>query len=196
MRDYRSETSIGARIKASRKQRGFRRTEDLVQAMPGSRITPAILENIEAGRKADLAISQLLNIAAALRIPPSYLLAPLGNPGGALDLPNLSDPVSSMSAVEFDSWFAAIPASAHRPATAAERIDIDELNALREVTMLKREVRRLKIVASVQSESPELGLDTAVPETEKNIERIKSDIARLEGQLASSGWVIGAETKY
>jgi transcriptional regulator with XRE-family HTH domain len=194
MVDYRSESSIGARIKAARKKRGFRRTEDLVRAMPGSKITTPILENIEAGRKADLAVSQLLNISAALGVPPSYLLAPMTRPESALDLPNLSDEVADMTANEFDSWIAAVPTSAYRATTAAERFDIAELNTLREVTMLKREARRLEIVAGIQADSGDADLEGAEPETRNRISRIASDVDRLEKLLTSSGWVFDSES--
>ena len=39
--------------------------------------------------------------------PLSYLLAPLGEPDSAPDLPNLSEAFAGMTAIEFDSWLAA-----------------------------------------------------------------------------------------
>jgi transcriptional regulator with XRE-family HTH domain len=189
MTDYRSESSIGARIKATRRQRGYRTTRELAEAMPGSNVTAAILENIESGRKADLSISQLLNIARALTIPPSYLLAPLGRPNSPLDLPNLSDAFAGVTAAEFDSWFAAIPTSAYRSSSAAERTDIDQLNALRELHGRRREATRLRAVLQIQDESGDSDLTAARLLTEDRLADVVSDIRRLEQFLESAGYL-------
>ena len=47
-----------------------------------------------------------LHVAVVLE-PLSYLLAPLGEPDSAPDLPNLSEAFAVMTAIEFDSWLAA-----------------------------------------------------------------------------------------
>ncbi|MEO6828006.1 MAG: hypothetical protein ABI255_07970 [Microbacteriaceae bacterium] len=190
MTDYRSESSIGARIKATRRQRGYRTTRELAEAMPGSHLTESILENIESGRKADPAISQLLNIARALAIPASFLLAPMGTPDAELDLPNLGDTFNGMSAGEFDSWLAAIPTSGYRSSIAAERSDIDQLNALRELQTQRREIQRLRAVAQVQSESDDKDLDAALPVTNKRLTSAVSAARLLEDFLRSAGWAV------
>lgn len=187
MADYRSEESIGARIKAARRQRGYRTTRDLADAIPGGKITAAILENIESGRKADLNVSQLLNIARALDVPPSILLAPIGKPDRAIDLPNLSDDFANMSAAEFDSWISATPASSYRPRLAAERVDIDLLGLSRELGTMRRELDRLQVVFDVQMNSADDDLVTANQAIGARIDATVAEIARLSALLESAG---------
>lgn len=190
MTDYRSESSIGARIKAVRRQRGYRAARDLAKAMSGSNVTAATLENIESGRKVELTISQLLNIARALNIPPSFLLAPMGTPDAKLDLPNLDDTFEDMSAAEFDSWLTATPMGGYRSAVASERTDIDQLNALRELLALRREARRLQTVLEVQSEAGDPDLQTAAPVTESRLAAVLSEARHLEDLLQAAGWTV------
>ncbi|WP_426518760.1 helix-turn-helix domain-containing protein [Diaminobutyricibacter sp. McL0618] len=187
MTDFRSEPSVGARIKLARRERGYRTTHDLADAMRGGKITSAILENIESGRKADISVSQLLNIARALDVPPSFLLAPIGSPNSTLDLPNLSDDFDGMSAAEFDCWLSATPASSYRPRLAAERADISILGTLRELGSLQRELKRLQIVLAAQSASGDPDLIDSNAETQTRIDRITEEAARLAGLLTSAG---------
>lgn len=186
MVDYRTEPTIGARIKAARRDRGYRTTRDLANAMTGSKITGPILDNIESGRKADLALSQLLNIAAALEIAPSYLLAPLGTPTAPVDLPNLSDAFTEMTVAEFDSWVGAVPYSSYRAATSAERIDLENLTTLRNLATLKRELARLDIVRTVSADDPDLA--NTLPDTDRRAKRVETEITAVEKYLASAGW--------
>ncbi|KQV07059.1 helix-turn-helix domain-containing protein [Leifsonia sp. Root112D2] len=190
MTNYRSESSIGARIKAARRQRGYRTARELAAAMPGSNVTAATLENIESGRKVELTVSQLLNIARVLNIPPSFLLAPMGTPDAKLDLPNLDDSFEDMSAAEFDSWLTATPMGGYRSAVATERTDIDQLNALRELLALRREARRLQTVLEVQSEAGDPDLQTAAPVTESRLAAVLSEARHLEDLLQAAGWTV------
>jgi hypothetical protein len=193
MTDYRSESSIGARIRATRRQRGYRTTNDLASVMPGSNITAAILENIESGRKAELSISQLLNIARALAIPPSFLLAPMTTPDAKLDLPNLGDAFTDMNAAQFDSWLAAIPTSGYRSTVAAERTDIDQLNALRDLQTQRRAARRLSALLQIESDAGDPELETAAPATRNRLKSVQSDARQLEEFLRSAGWAINQD---
>lgn len=187
MVEYRSGDSIGTRIKAARRQRGYRTTRELAEAVPAGNVTPAVLENIESGRKADIHISQLLNIARALGVPPSMLLAPIGDPNGALDLPNLSDDFKGMTPAEFDSWLSATPASYYQPRLAAERVDIDILSSLRGLGTLLRELDRLRVVLDVQSASADPDLTGSNAEVQDRIDRTRRDVERVCGLLASAG---------
>ena len=187
MTDFRSETSLGGRIKLARRQRGFRTTRELADAIPGGNVTSAVLENIESGRKADISVSQLLNIARALGVPASFLLAPLGSPNALLDLPNLSDDFAGMTAAEFDCWLSATPASSYRPRLAAERADIDTLNTLRELGTLRRELDRLHIVLEVHNASGDPDLTSSNDEVRRRVERVTVEAARISGVLASAG---------
>ncbi|HEY5222315.1 MAG TPA: hypothetical protein VIJ18_04595 [Microbacteriaceae bacterium] len=193
MTDYLQQTSVGSRIKLARRARGFRTTRELADSIPGGNVTAAILENIESGRKADISVTQLLNIARALSVPPSILLAPIGHPNSPLDLPNLSDDFDGMTAAEFDCWFSATPASSYRPSLAAERADIDILNSLRELGTLWREVERLRIVRNVQSASGDTDLTGSNAELEDRIDSVTREAAKLSSLLTTSG-VVGVES--
>ena len=187
MTDYRSEASVGARIKLARRQRGYRTTRELADAIPGGNVTAAILENIESGRKADISISQLLNIARGLGVPPSMLLAPIGSPDSGLDLPNLSQQFDGMTATQFDCWLSATPASSYKPKLAAERADIDVLNSLRELGTLRRELERLRIVLDVQSASGDSDLVSSNDDVRDRIESVTNEAVRVAGLLVSAG---------
>jgi transcriptional regulator with XRE-family HTH domain len=187
MADFRSETNIGARIRLARRERGFRTTEDLAEAIPGSNLTPSILENIESGRKADLSVSQFLNIARALNVPVSMLLAPIGTPNADLDLPNLGDDFAGMTAGEFDSWLSATSAGAYRPRLASERSDIEILTSLRELGTLRRELARLQIVLDTQTASGDRDLIDTNAEVQKRLDRISREATRVGELLASAG---------
>lgn len=187
MADFRSEKSIGARIRLARRERGFRTTEDLAEAIPGGNLTPSILENIESGRKADLSVSQLLNIARGLNVPVSLLLAPIGTPNAELDLPNLSDDFAGMTAAEFDCWLSATSGSAYRPRLASERSDIEILTSLRELGTLRRELDRLQIVLDTQRTSGDRDLIASNGEVQKRLDRISREATRVGELLASAG---------
>lgn len=90
MTSFLSQSGIGNRIQAIRKQRGIRSAKDLAAQVPGNDVTEAIVQNIEAGRTLDLSVSQLLNIAKALRVSPIFLLTPIASPLAKLDIANLT----------------------------------------------------------------------------------------------------------
>ncbi|WP_085369609.1 helix-turn-helix domain-containing protein [Leifsonia sp. NCR5] len=186
MADFRTENGIGARIKLARRERGFRSTRELADAIPGGNITQAVLENIESGRKADISVTQLLNIARGLNVPVSMLLAPIGAPESNLDLPNLSDDFAEMTAAEFDCWLSATPLSSYQPRLASERSDIATLNTLRELGTLRREIDRVRLVRDVRKSSgdADLAIDT---DLESRLELVEREAARLAALLTSSG---------
>ena len=98
------EDSLGGRIAAFRKARGFSSTDQLAAAIGDGKMSGPVLRNIESGRKGDLSVSQLLNIAWALKVSPLLILAPLGRPSDPLDLPNLVSSLQCTSVAEFDKW--------------------------------------------------------------------------------------------
>src|SRR3954462_10739747 len=107
MTDYRAQESLGERIKFLRKARGIRSTNDLAD-MTGGAVSAWTLQNLESGRKPDINISALLNLAMALKVAPTFLLAPMSKPDAKLDIPNLVDEFADMSVAEFDAWFAGL----------------------------------------------------------------------------------------
>ena len=181
MADYGAESDIGARIRAARKARGFMSIPALADAIEGGEPSAAILANIESGRKVDLNVVQLLNIAMALRVPLSYLLAPMLRPNDGLDLPGLSKAFDQMTAAEFDAWLSATPDSDYRADTAAERNDRAELRALRELSMLEREIHRQSVVTELTEDFPD------------RIEGLRKQKRDLIGYLRSAGWSVDAE---
>lgn len=192
MTDFRSELSLGARIRAARRSRGLRTARELADAIVGGNLTEAIIENIEAGRKVVLDVSQLLNIAMALRVPLSYLLAPLGEPDRPLDLPNLSDAFADMTAIEFDAWMASTPDGRYQPESLDERNATSELHALREWSSLTRETSRLQTMLELEratsgSADPESPLFRI---TESRLADASREAARLAAYLKSAGWKI------
>lgn len=95
---------IGTRIAAYRRKAGFDRAADLAAAIPNDRITTSVIQNIESGRKADISVTQLLEISYALGITPVMLLAPTMARDDRVNLPGLSEPIASMTSGEFDRW--------------------------------------------------------------------------------------------
>lgn len=78
---------IGARIK---RYRGNITAEDLAQRIGNPRITRSVIANIESGRKPDPTITQLIEIASALRVPLAALVVDVEAPFSPIDLKNVS----------------------------------------------------------------------------------------------------------
>lgn len=192
MTDFRSESSLGARIRAARRARGFRTARELADAIVGGTLSEAIIENIEAGRKVVLDVSQLLNIAMALHVPLSYLLAPLGQPDRLLDLPNLSDAFAGMTAIEFDAWLASAPDGRYQPESLEERNATSELHALREWSSLTRETSRLQTMLALERATSGItGPDSPLlKSTESRLADASREASRLAAYLKSAGWRI------
>jgi len=190
MTDFRSETTLGARIRAARRARGLRTTADLVHLIDGGTLTVAILENIEAGRKVAVEVSQLLNIAMALRIPPSYLLAPLGEPERPVDLLNLSMAFAGMTAIDFDSWLTSPTDGSYRPTSIEERNARSELQALRSWVGLTREVARLQTMFDLETATNlEVDQNSALfTRTEARLREARREADQMVTYLASAGW--------
>jgi transcriptional regulator with XRE-family HTH domain len=185
MADYRAERSIGARIAAARRSRGFRTTKELAAAMEGTGITPAVLENIESGRKANLDVSQLLNIARALEVPVVNLLAPMARPGDVVDLPNLGATLANMTASEFDSWLSSVPNASYVASTATERNERAELQAFRDLQVAERELRRLQAADRLEGDERPAPLRDAA---RAHLDATQQRISELQNYLSSAGW--------
>ncbi|WP_448002696.1 helix-turn-helix domain-containing protein [Agromyces bauzanensis] len=193
MTDYRGEASIGARIRAARRERGFRSTRDLAESLTGTKITESVLENIESDRKADLSLGQFLSIAYALRVPPTYLLAPLTRPTSGLDLKNVSDDLRHLTAAEFDAWFSGTSNGAHRPSSAAERNDREDLDTFRELYAIHRELDRLSVVAELESNDETGNTATTASPAVTRIEALRLRALELTQLLATSGFDVDGQ---
>lgn len=192
MTDFRTITGIGARIQAVRKQRGMRHAHDLADAIPGGSLSEAMIQNIEAGRKENLTVSQFLNIAYALKIAPGFLLAPMGHPNELLDLPGLSDDLSKLSVVEFDAWLAGLHGGAHSWRSSEDQSERAQLAAMRELELQLRERDRLRAALEAERAS-DLSADDIEElqrwdTTEERLAQTDRTIERLSAFLASAGW--------
>lgn len=191
MADFRTELGIGKRIAAARKHRGMTTARDLADAIPIDAISEAVIQNIEAGRKVELSVSQLLNIAHALRIPPLFLLAPVGLPLHGPDAPNLGTDLQGMSTIEFDAWLTGAPDGAYRWTTKDERAERAELEAMRELHRQLQERRRLRAILEIEKEDnlteDQMNQQTweSTPDRIANVQR---RIDQLESYLTSAGW--------
>lgn len=171
--------------------RGFKSTKELAAAIPGDSVTGSILQNIEAGRKNDLAVAQLLNIAAALKLSPLFILAPLGSPHEHLDLPNISPAVAGMSVAEFDAWVSGLTDGSYRALSADELSERTQLEAFRELLAARRELRRLELRPRIDEwrEAPTGSDDQAILDGDQfRIDDTKRRISQLEIYLGSAGW--------
>lgn len=184
MTEFGSAKAIGSRIQALRRSRGMRTSKDLADAIGGS-MTVSIIENIELGRKSNLDVSQLLNIAMALQVPPSYILAPMDDPSAPVDLPGLSNAFDGMTAIEFDAWLASLESASYSSSTLHERNSLVELNALREWHSLKREIRRLQAMLRLEDEFLQ---SSHASQTQERLRDAQRSISRLGPLLNAGGW--------
>jgi transcriptional regulator with XRE-family HTH domain len=168
----------------------MRTARELADAIVGGTLTEAIIENIEAGRKVILDVSQLLNIAMALRVPLSYLLAPLGEPDRALDLPNLSQAFTGMTAIEFDSWLTSSKDGSYQPESLDERNATSELQALREWSTLTREAARLQTMFDLETATSATSdpNNALLRSTQARLTDARRESERLAAYLKSAGW--------
>ena len=174
--------------------RGFKSTKDLAAAIPGDSVTGSILQNIEAGRKNDLAVAQLLNIAAALKLSPLFILAPLGSPHERLDLPNISPAVAGMSVAEFDAWVSGLTDGSYRALSAEEMSERTQLEAFRELLAARRQLRGLELTPKPEDteawrNAPQTDDGHAIlDDRQHRIDDTKRRIRQLEIYLGSAGW--------
>jgi transcriptional regulator with XRE-family HTH domain len=182
------KSSLGARVRELRKLRGFRSQKDLADAIPGSKVSAATIDNIETGRKTTIDVSQLFNIAKALRVPPIYLLAPIRTPDGLVDLPNLSTSFDGMTAVEFDAWLGGIEGGAYRANSIEERDAAAEVQALRTLNSLRTEIIRFEAMLELQSDDEDQRFARS---TQDRLAEAKREAVRIEALLSSAGWAVG-----
>lgn len=97
-------SSIGKRIAFYRKFLGFNTAQELATAIPNEKVTTSVIQNIEAGRKSDISVAQLLDISRALAISPIFLLTDVGQPYNKVDLANVGDAVARMTSHQVDQW--------------------------------------------------------------------------------------------
>jgi transcriptional regulator with XRE-family HTH domain len=189
--DYRTERTLGARIQAARRNRGIKSTRELADLIGNESVSVNILQNIESGRMTNLSAAQLLNIAYALKVAPSFVLAPMGDREGASDLPGLSPGLASMPPNEFDAWLAGTDAGAYRPVNARELAERNELAAFRDLDGLLRERQRLRVLRRADTPEAHNSDDPTEPDwnrVEQRLSAIESQIAQTQQYLDGAGW--------
>lgn len=177
--------SLGARVRELRRERGFRSQKDLADAIPGGKVSAATIDNIETGRKTTIDVSQLLNIAMALRVSPIYLLVPIRTPDAPIDLPNLSETFNDMTAVEFDAWLSNVDGGAYRASSVDERNSVAELHALRTLTALRREIIRFEAMLELEADEEDRKFARS---TQERLEEARREALHLQSLLRSAGW--------
>jgi transcriptional regulator with XRE-family HTH domain len=184
-------SGLGARIRAVRKARGITSTAELAALIPGDLMSGAVLRNIEAGVKTDVSVSQLLNIARALTVSPIFLLVPIREPDSTLDLPNLSDDLKQMTAIEFDDWLSGGSDSIHEWTTADDHSERNQLRAMRELERQAKERDRLALLIELAPglESLDEGDSSGTVDALllRKTEALRQ-IDRLSKFLNSAGW--------
>ncbi|MBF4512025.1 helix-turn-helix domain-containing protein [Plantibacter sp. VKM Ac-2885] len=81
-----NKSAIGQRIASYRKLRGFKTAEALAEFIPDNAVSRSTIVNIEAGRKSDPSIRDVLAIAYGLRVSPLSLI---------FDVENLFEPAGT-----------------------------------------------------------------------------------------------------
>ena len=127
-----STPTIGKRIAGYRRFGKIGTAAELAARIPNPKVTASVIQNIESGRKADLSVSQLLDIAMGLGVSPLVLLVPVGAPFQRVDLPGVGDDVSSLTVHQFDRWLTipAVSTAFETPEQASTRILVTYIRKL------------------------------------------------------------------
>ena len=192
MTDLGLTAGVGQRIQSIRKRRGIKSAADLAAAIPGNVISAATIQNIEAGRKIDVSVSQVFNIAYALKVAPIYLLVDIRNPNAIPDLPGLSDDLNKMTAVEFDAWSSGALDGAFEWDSADEQSERSQLAALRELETLAKErdrlARLIKLGPQLDGARLRTTSDISIDQFAQRKIEVETHIRRLATYLSSAGW--------
>jgi transcriptional regulator with XRE-family HTH domain len=165
--------AFGRRVKDARAARGFRSSLDLANAIGSDAVSHNVLRNIESGRKAELSIVQMLEIAMALEISPLALIVDFSRPFQPIDIQGLGPVFSRMSALEFDRWF-----------TASGGSEADRDQASRPIEQRRLVIsRRLEESSWMQSMRRE-SIQKAVHD------KAKYDAPQFFGHLRAANWEI------
>ncbi|HEY4267241.1 MAG TPA: helix-turn-helix transcriptional regulator [Galbitalea sp.] len=180
MTEDRDLAPVGIRIRHYREMLGIRSSNALAALIPNPKITSVVIQNIEAGRKADVGVSQLLDIAAGLGISPLLLLVDVRHPFAPIDLPNVSDKLRDMLTIDFLAWARFDAPLGAEPAAAAEMSA--SARDLMVVAMNERTIAKLHDTASrTPLGSGERG------RYEQLIESFRHDQSDAEARLEAAG---------
>lgn len=91
---------VGKRLAQLRKSKNITAAQ-LADLVPSSSITKTVITNVESGRKRDLTVTELIQLAAALNVPIVSLLVDTQSPWAPADLPGLINGLDGLSNVEY-----------------------------------------------------------------------------------------------
>ncbi|QBJ20544.1 XRE family transcriptional regulator [Kocuria marina subsp. indica] len=167
--------TTGDRVRQVREQRGIRSARELAEAIPNPRLTPKVISNIELGRKVDLTVVELLEIAHALGVSPQSLLVDQARPYEPTAIPGVSEQISEMTAIDFLEWLS-LPFEAH-PLLMAPTIGAPEDTTLL-IALRQYEVQRRLVEHHVELVRTAIRANEQFPDF--------NDVAHLRRQAAES----------
>ena len=97
---------FGERVKRVRLERGFRTISDFASHLDSKSLSLAILKNIESGRRKEVSVHHLLELADGLRVTPLVLLFDMRDPLGQTDLPGLPPRLAARTNEDLEYWVA------------------------------------------------------------------------------------------
>lgn len=182
---------VAAAIKTARSGRSAQWLADETERI-GFPISRAQIANYESGRKKGLDLTELLTLAAALRVPPVVLLFP--------DLPD--GPVEALPGVTVDSWEAAawFTGEARAPGAAAgespESSESKRIWAVRErLAQLASIGRFYDWMREIRSRAEPLRpSDPEMRAFKLQLESLRDEVARLEEIIRQNGGVLDASS--
>ena len=180
---------VAAAIKTARSGRSAQWLADETERI-GFPISRAQIANYESGRKKGLDLTELLTLAAALRVPPVVLLFP--------DLPD--GPVEVLPGVTVDSWDAAAWFSGEAKALDAEAREQPETSESKRIWAVRERFTQLASIGrfydwikEIRSRSEPLRPgDPEMRAFKLQLESLRDEVARLEEIIRDNGGVIDA----
>ena len=91
---------IGSRLAKMRAKRHLTAAQ-LAQMLGDSSITKTVITNVESGRKRDLTVTELVQLASALDVSPMSLIVDTDDPWAPVSAPGLTAKYSRMSNIEY-----------------------------------------------------------------------------------------------
>jgi transcriptional regulator with XRE-family HTH domain len=152
---------IGARIRRLRRAAGFKSRENLANAIGSPSVTAAVIKNIEAGRKADMSVVHLLEIAYAIGVSPLVLLLDFSHPNQKASIAGLGANFTGATNNNIDDWIT--EPAAYAPLAFATD-DYREILPEVQQMYMAREIR----IASVAAEQAVENVDHTLTNIEKN----------------------------
>jgi transcriptional regulator with XRE-family HTH domain len=152
---------IGARIRRLRRAAGFKSREDLANAIGSPSVTATVIKNIEAGRKADMSVVHLLEIAYAIGVSPLVLLLDFSHPNQKASIAGLGANFAGATNNDIDDWIT--EPAAYAP-LAFGTGDYREILPEVQQMYMAREIR----IASVAAEQSVENVDDARINIKKN----------------------------